>query len=56
MIIHDGYAADTTEGGEVIYSQTVFRFSWETEQPERQTPVAKPRKTKKRDGFQLQLF
>lgn len=56
MIIRDGFAANTTEGGEVIYSQTtVFRFSWETEKPARQTQNAMPKKAK-RDGFQLRLF
>ena len=55
MTIRDGFAADTTDGGEVIYSQTVLRFSWETEQPARQTPDAQPKKAR-RDGFQLRLF
>ena len=56
MVILDGYAADTTEGGEVIYPSPTYKFSWEKEpEPAKPQKPAKPGKAKRED-FQMQLF
>ena len=57
MISRDGYAADTTEGGEVNYAAPTFKFSWENEpaKPQKEEKPAKPKRAKRED-FQLQLF